>query len=342
MWSASVRFVPVLVAGALAFTATFADDSTASYNRLERSWPLVGPYVSQANLDNVLNALANIDHAEADRVRSQVQGQQAVRMQHENLRRIPETRKQLYEHLRWERDFKIKLSDEAREIARRKRVQAAEEPPPQFESLVRDGSALNVLLDHLARHPVPKERSTAIPAGILKDVHINVLGGSASLLRKDRLSWPLLLQEERFRDDREDIERLLVKARADARMAEGKLDTIKPLFEAVDRLEGSLVRYFKANSGDSWVWRGYLPALRHVKELQENLKMLEQSETVARILGKPLEARTVCELIGLMHDNGYRFAPASLTGGDGVRSYRLLHQAMAKDSRLARDRPLSP
>jgi hypothetical protein len=258
--------------------------------------------------------------------------QQAARLREKARQDRLVTRRKVWEQWEWERKFRIRVFEEERERARVESIRHSQEVESKSAE-VRSATILNTLLDHLGRQELSQGSSATLDPELVRKINVTVVGGHVSLLKAQKVRWPLLLQEEDFEAERKEIERLLAEARQEVDKKEAKLSTLKPLWARVDTLEKRLDNLLsKRGKPSMWVWRQYTPAGRFLKELKANVQLLQEPEVADFLIKNELKARNVAELVHYMRANGLRFAPAPASGA-ADRAYSRVHEAMARESR---------
>jgi hypothetical protein len=287
----------------------------------------------------VENPYAGILRGTAEVIRSQgealIMEQQARLLQEKVQQKKLETRRQELEQWVWERDFFAEETIRQRERAKRIQTELARDNPPLTEVL--SGKSLNVLLDALKDQP---NLSLGASAQVKPDwlAHVNTTyakgganagGGNVGLLKEDKLTWPMFLRRSTFDRDREQIDRLfaLVKKQLLAgRLEAREFDMLGDALKALDDKLRNMARNDTFDESPTVL----VGARRFVRQLQDVRSMLGDSTENAAFYLRPLEGRTVAELVGYMKTNGLQFAPAT-TGCE--RYYAALRQALADEVR---------
>jgi hypothetical protein len=260
---------------------------------------------------------------------------QKTAQEREKTRRMRlETRKLELEHTKWEREFMLKSWQEEIEKNIQHEEKRARETPPLTEVVA--GSSLNWLLRDLSKESrSPNSPSLAIKQSLIDHVTFVSTGGNASMLRQKQIAWPVMLQEKRFADSREQIESLLEKARADANRSTLTLDTLKALLEQHARLDDDLTYESKAST--VWGPTQQVMAARFLKELKQTLLLLQNPKEAAFLLNHTPRCKTVAELVQHMREHALKFGPAS---AGNERHYVSLHAVLAREAQeVAKSRP---
>jgi hypothetical protein len=259
--------------------------------------------------------------------------QEAIAKREKNRQERLVTRKKALEQWAWEKEFRAEVFRKERERAKKEEVEHARDHLPLAELL--SGSILNTLLDDLKKYNYDSPAgSVEIPPDCLTHINVTTHGdGHTGLLKARRLAWPILLQHEQFKEDREGIEDLLKQAREHARQEKAVGEVLFKLRDRVAGLEGQVTQLVREKRH---LPRHHIEADRFLKELTATLNMLEDAKEAKYLLGASLKGKTVHELVKHMSDEGLRFGPALRASG-AQRHYRVLHDALATESaRLAR------
>jgi len=190
------------------------------------------------------------------------------------------------------------------------------------------GKSLNYLLDDVRKHRA-KEFSFSkieLPEDVLSHLNVTSNANGLGILRDGgKLTWPTALA-----DLAPDTVRKEMDARAQAivqNAANGKIDrnAINDLGTQIEQLRGRLLK--KANDIPT---QQYLDAKRFLNDLDDARTAVAGGEAKAQFdfqdLVKNGKVNDVADLLKVMVDRGWRFAPA--TGSDEA-AYRALHSALA-------------
>jgi hypothetical protein len=255
--------------------------------------------------------------------------QQAKLLRQEAVRSAMDTRRRIIEEAEYERNHlpdpeKIRQADLARELDR------ARADPPLTE--VWSGKALNALLRHLVKQQARGEKGPNISLtdgthNLMENINLTPADsrGNAGLLRNIKargLEWPQPLMDARFKQAREDLDKRLRDAAAQARDSNA-VDpaNLKDLGADLQTLNDTLEANVSALSPSQ-----YIEARRYLNMVADAVRALE-SRNVANFFNKWVaQSKNVAELVKFMSDQGLQFAPA--TPGDEP-AYRALYHAMA-------------
>jgi hypothetical protein len=250
--------------------------------------------------------------------------QQANLMKQQEAQAKLQTRRAtLDEHL-YERAHPPTREDEA-ERARTEQLRFSRNDPPL--TVIWSGEALNTLLLGIQRQLAQGIPSYDVP--LLPEVvsHLNVTGGStggslALLKHGGVLHWPLELQGETYKTDRQVLDQLVRQVYSEA--ASGAVDgkTLMQMTKAVNALRDKLRQQIAKIEPNA-----YIKANRFANELSELINVL-QGPDVSKYATGQWQARgnTVAQLVQNLTSQGLRFAPAM---PEDQSSYVATHRAMA-------------
>jgi hypothetical protein len=269
-----------------------------------------------------LHGVAAVTEAQGDLL---IKREQAGLVREEVRQARLKTRRLQIEQVEWERDLRAGAPERERERVRKADVERSVNDPPLTE--IWKGSSLNRLLDDLCMRPVlSRDGSTPVQPEWLAHVNTTVDGnGSVGLLKGEQIFWPQLLFLPEFAGDREQLEKLLARAREQALSGAGVMDP-RLLRDLRERVAACEKRLRRGNRTADWTPRHYTDALHFVEDLDRAVAALERPDPA--FLFSPLQGKTVAELVVHMRDKGIRFAPA--TNGQEA-SYRALHRALANE-----------
>jgi hypothetical protein len=261
-----------------------------------------------------------------------VQQQQAL-MENEKVKssRMDNHRKQLEEYL-WERQNLPTLQDD-RERTMQQELRRSRDNPPLTE--IWSGKALNDLLTDIqkveAGHGV---RGPAIPLASDLLPHINLTNGTTractSMLRNDKLAWPMALRGEQFTAERDGIDRLVPQAARQASAGNIDPDTVSNLEDGVRKMRAHLKDLVADMSPND-----YIQGARFLNQLGETLRVLNGPNASASFGGQmQARGRTVGELVDQMTRQGLKFSPVA--EGDEAYYTALYQSLVGYDSSLSR------
>ncbi len=197
-------------------------------------------------------------------------------------------------------------------------------PPP---TEIWSGVALNNLLIDIQRAQRAGVVGPAVPVDNQTLRHINLTTGNTTAgagLLKDlrRFQWPIALQDDAFKDDRTNVERLARMGADEAASGPVEARLIVELKKGVDGMIATL-----KSKVDDFSPTQYVQAMRYLRELNDSVKVLQDPNASAYLTDKyAATGNTVAELVQGMTSRGLTFAPAA--SGDQPY-YTALHSAMA-------------
>jgi hypothetical protein len=191
---------------------------------------------------------------------------------------------------------------------------------------VRTGQALNNILTDLA--PMVKKNGKGPNIPLDQDVlnHLNLTpagAGNPGLLKNEgRLTWPLALRDEEYKNERELLNNLAPEAIRQA--INGKVDagTLREMGSALDRLHEKLATNIRELTPNQ-----YIEARRFLGFFDDAYRTLQRPDA-GDYFGKKYTAKggTVADLVKFMLDRGLTFAPA-VTGDEPA--YLAVHHALS-------------
>ena len=156
--------------------------------------------------------------------------------------------------------------------------------------------------------------------------HINLSGGTSrgpsTVLRGGKLRWPLVLQEEVYAAERQQINELLPRAVKEVQDGDLQLATYKALNGALGSLKAKI-----DGLAPNMSLQDIMHAQRYANQIGSSISLLRDPNAANYFNGK-WEARGahVGELVDNMIRNGLSFAPAAETDRT---AYQALYQAMS-------------
>ncbi|HZY83740.1 MAG TPA: hypothetical protein VFE78_02850, partial [Gemmataceae bacterium] len=303
-------------AGAYTGPAMFPPRAPASggFNPWGWGWGASNPY------EGYLNGAANVTLANAQ---YQMITQQARLVREQGRQSELDTRKKTIQERQWEL-AQMPDPEEERQKDLYRALNRARNNPPAVE--IWSGDALNSILTALQSVQSRGVRGPLVPLSPDMLRHINVTTGvtrgSTGLLRDGgKLSWPFVLRQPMFDDNRTAITKPLTEAVRQAPSGEVSVTTLNKLDEALRQFQTDVDARIADLTPDQ-----YVQAARYLRELRGGFNVLKQSD-VARYFSPNATAQgnNVSELVAHMTANGLRFAPA--VSGDETY-YTALYQAM--------------
>ena len=287
------------------------------YSGLGLGW---GTQWMQNPYEGYLNGAANVTTANAQ---YQLTIQQAKLAREEARRSALQTRRAAIQ----ERQYELSLMPDAEQIRQQqmmKSLQRSRNNPPAVE--IWAGTALNDLLRAIQSSHTRGVTGPDVPlsSGVLK--HINMTAGTTrggvGLLRNDgKLTWPYVLRQAKFDEQRKRMDELLPQAVKAAHAGPVGVELLDDLNATQKQLERTLdARVADLTPSE------FIQGSRYLRELKDSLKVLQQSD-VARYFRTEWtpQGSTVAELIRQMTREGLRFAPA-VSGDESY--YTSLHRSL--------------
>jgi hypothetical protein len=343
----STRAIPLV---ALAALGAFAAPAAAQTTIVTRNWGYAyNPY------GGYLHGAAEVTRANADYL---VRVQEAASLREDVRQKRLETRRKQLEHMAWEREFFVQ--ERLRTLERNARTGLELATKYATATEIYGAGPLNEIRKALAASgKLGDGESTALDPRMLSKVHIAVAGGgNVGVLKDEAIFWPQLLNRAEFADDRKRLEDLLALAKHQAierkriedlleeakqeKLDQKRIDELRDQLRKAQppdttevrnlvaawsrRVDDERTRWYLDRSDNGWRSGHFSEALRKLKEIDEAIRGLERPNAANYL--KPLEAKTVAELVTYMEHNGLRFAAA--TDG-GENAYMALHAAMAKE-----------
>ncbi|MCE9530666.1 MAG: hypothetical protein K8T89_05985 [Planctomycetes bacterium] len=194
---------------------------------------------------------------------------------------------------------------------------------------ISSGAALNTILDGLKSHVEKIKKAPPTPLDENQLKHLNFTKGtgtSSAMLKNGKVAWPASLTklkpEETSEKVRQQIEtgfQEMYKQATQGVSPDG--DTAKDLFKQIDFLSGML-----SDQAQSLSFSANVEAKRHLKNLEESVRFLQQADAVLLIPANLGKFKSAQELATALLEKNVRFAPAS-AGHEGA--YTALHQILA-------------
>jgi hypothetical protein len=234
--------------------------------------------------------------------------QQSALMQEDVKRSQINTRQAIIQQRMYEDSITPKTED-VRMQQELNRLRHSRNDPPQSD--IWSADALNTLFTAIKSAQVAGIRGPTIPLPEDMLRHINLSTGkrpaNIGVLRDGgRLDWPLILQDDTFKKDRERLNELTQQAVKEAATT-GRVDSkiIRELNPTVDRMQQNLLRMVQEAPPDQ-----YMEGRRFLRDLAAAYKLFQDPD-VGNYFGRWVpQGRTVGELLQHMIDNGLQFAPA--------------------------------
>ncbi len=226
----------------------------------------------------------------------------------------------------YERANRSTPADEYQRSLRQDLARALNDPP---YTEVLSGQALNTILDDLARVQMDQGTLRTADVGLDPEVlrHINVARGSGSggagvLKDGGRLTWPVALEGEGYRAERQSLCRLAPGAVEQAASG-GRVDpeVLAQMRRALDRMNQTLADHIRDLPPNR-----YIEARRYLGSVGDAVRALGRADACDCLRArKELEGKDVADLVRFLVGRKLRFAPAA--PGDEA-AYRALHHAL--------------
>jgi hypothetical protein len=267
-----------------------------------------------------LSGAANLTIANAQ---YQLSIQQARLLREDARRSALQTRQATLEEHEYERSLQPD-PEQIREEKMLRSLQRSRNNPPLVE--IWSGSALNDLLRDIESGRKNGDHDPDVPLApdVLK--HINVTngttpGGIGLLRERGKLTWPNVLQQSSFAQERKRLDELLPQAVKEAHTGPVRAELLDHVRSSLKQLEDALDTQAAEMTPSE-----FTEASRYVRELKDSVQALQQSD-VSKYFSHAWTPKgsTVKELVQQMTREGLRFAPA--VSGD-EQYYTSLHRAL--------------
>jgi hypothetical protein len=285
--------------------APVAGQAAFNYSPWGWGFPQTGAYGNSAG--GFLNGAASVMSAS---------GQYAINNQQANLIRQQvksahiDNRRRMFDELRYERENTPPLSANL-EASRQEQVRQMLNP--QLTEIW-SGTAPNVLLTNIQQIQLRyglQGATIPLEPDVLRHLSLTTgtTPGSSGLLRDGgKLSWPPELQDDRFKDKREAVDKLLPQM-VDQAMGSGVTG------QSIRQMEGLVAGLVDEVTAavDSMTPSDNIRAMRYVQQLRDATKLLRDPNAAKSLGGGAWQAQgnTVSELVAFMTSKGLRFAPAA-------------------------------
>jgi len=204
-----------------------------------------------------------------------------------------------------------------------KRIQTNSSPAE-----VTSGRALNFLLDDIRNHRGKSFTMSPIPLDdyVLKHVNITTRNNGLGVLRDGgKLNWPVALQNLTNDNMRKDVSARAEMVAQNAVKGQRDANALKDLRNDVEMMRAELLKRTNEIPTEQ-----YMEAKRFLSDLDDSRLAIEAGEAPIQAdfqrLALDGKLATLNDLVSLMVDRGWRFAPALQTD-EGA--YRALHSALA-------------
>jgi len=276
--------------------------STSYYNNVVAA-PYGGYYPGIDPYGGYMNGRANVINATGQYYSQLQQARQGSEVA--NQMQI-DTRNKLIQQRQYEASI-TPNSEDLRQQQMMDKLRVSRNNPPQQD--IWSGFALNALLTAIAgpTNNGTRAPSVPLPEGCL--AHINYTTGKAhvglGLLRDGgKLDWPLILQDDAFKKQRDRVDILSPQAVMQATMGRVDPKILRELPSLCDRMDQDLKAMVdSASPGD------YMTGKKYLRELRSSFKILEDPD-IANYYGKYApRGNNVAELVAHMSSLGLTFTP---------------------------------
>lgn len=254
--------------------------------------------------------------------------QQAEQQRLRNADARIDLRKKELDHLKFEFSFKVNFENFKRKEIRTAKEERYSHPAVSNEDLL-SGIALNIQLNCLKyrREALSDGDSQPIPDNCLEHINIcsiNKVGGTLSILMPKKLPWTMLFQDELFQKDRQLVEEGVEQLKKEATSSQANLALSARVLQAISHMEET-----KRNNIERFMMGPYgHEANCFFRDLKKAVADLQESKHELMIYLRPIEGKTVAEVVSYMQEHGIEFAPA-MKGQ--TLAYRPLYEALAKE-----------
>jgi hypothetical protein len=235
---------------------------------------------------------------------------QAKLLRQEAIRSSIQTRRAMIEEAEWEREH-MPDPEKIRQQALERELNRARSTPPLQD--IWNATALNALLRYLIAQQGQGMKGPDVPLSEETLDHINLtVGGTRAnvgLLKNNAdLQWPLSMQRELFKPQREKINELMREAYRNAsKGTKPDSSTISDLRHNYDKLRTTLQSNIDQLTPDE-----FIEANRYLSDVGKAIDALKSASVVRYLDGTwKSKARNVAELVDFMSKQGLWFAAAT-------------------------------
>jgi hypothetical protein len=255
-------------------------------------------------------------------------------MNEQNRQAQLETRRQIFDQMRYERENTPTLED-LRDRDRQQQLRRARNDPPLSE--ITSAVALNQLFSNIQRVRTQfGVRGPLVPIApdVAKRINLTdgTTRGSASLFRTGAdFSWPLVLEREEFAQQRKEIETVIPEAVNELKMYRSVRPAMQnKLIQTVNTLRGKIGDMAQELTPDE-----FISANRFANQLRDGIRLFDNPNAAKFFNGTwEVKANDVGSMVDQMTRQGLQFAPAAV-GGEAA--YSSLYRALLNyDTALAR------
>jgi hypothetical protein len=276
--------------------------SSTYYNNVVAA-PVGGYYPGIDPYGGYMNGKANVINATGQYYSQLQQARQASEVA--NQMQI-DTRNKLIQQRMYEASI-TPNSEDVRQQEMMQKLRVSRSNPPQQD--IWSGMALNSLLTAIAGPTNNGIRASSVPLPEGALAHINYTTGKAhvglGLLRDNgKFDWPLILQDDAFKKQRDRIDLLAPQAVMQATMGRVEPKILRELPSLCDVMDQNLKLMVSSAAPDE-----YMIGKKYLRELRASFKILE-SPDIASYFGRYTpRGNTVAELVQHMSDLGLTFTP---------------------------------
>jgi hypothetical protein len=303
-------------AGANSITTTPYGNTNGNYGGFGGYYPPYGYY--ESDIGGFMRGTADIITAQGQWFKD-VQNALAMKEKYKQ-EQLATRRKKLEEYL-YERDRTPTAEDERQRQLQMQISRSLNDPP---SSEIWSGQALNNIIADIRKveEKNPNRPAVNIDDDVLRHLNLSPGIGNPGLLRNEgRLHWPLTLQGDDFKSQRELLNSLAPEAVRQA--VNGRVDpgSLKDMVDSVAKMRQTL----NANIRDLTP-NQFIEANRFLSQFDDALKILGRPDA-GDLIRPQLAAKStsVADLLKYMGDKGLVFAPA--VSGD-ESAYAAIHKAL--------------
>jgi hypothetical protein len=255
----------------------------------------------------------------------QISRQQARQMNEQNRQAQLETRRQIFDQMRYEQAMQPTLED-LREKDRQQQLRRSRSDPPLSE--ITSAIALNQLFANIQRvRTATAMRGPFVPIApdVIRRINLTdgTIRGSSSFFKNGAdFSWPLVLERDEFAPQRKEIETVIPEAVNELRQY-GRVQPAmqNKLIKTVDTLRGKIGDMVTDLTPDE-----FIRAMRHANQLRDGIRMFDNPNAANFFNGKwEVNANDVGTMVDQMTNQGLKFAPAAVGSEAAYQSlYRSL------------------
>ncbi len=256
--------------------------------------------------------------------------QQAEKQRIRNDSERIELRKKYLDHMKDEFSFKVNFENFKRNVKRASKEEQYSHPGASQEDIL-SGHALNIQFNFFKerKEQLNSGDSQPIPANCLEHINtcsISKTGGSLGILKHEKLPWTMLFQDEVFRKDRQIVEVGVKELKQQALSGQANFPLAASVLDSIRQLEQT-----KRNHIERFMLTPYGHEANHfLTDLRKALTDLQEHPRELSIYLRPIEGKTVAEVVHYMQEHGIEFAPAMK--GQNL-AYKPLYDAFAEEMR---------